>query len=58
MLKRDIIDTIVSLPEDVAIEDIMYNLLVIDKHSKALQDIEAGRIYSSEEIRASVIEGV
>jgi hypothetical protein len=55
MLKQDVIDTIVSLPEDVTMEDIMYQLFVLDKHRKSLDDIDKGRVYSTDEIRASII---
>ncbi|MDR0220822.1 MAG: hypothetical protein LBI54_05390 [Lachnospiraceae bacterium] len=58
MLKQDIIDTIVSLPEDVTMEDIMYQLFVMDKHRKALNDIDTGRVYGTEEIRASIVKNV
>jgi hypothetical protein len=56
MLKQEVIDTIASLPEDVTMEDIMYQLFVLDKHRKALDDIAAGRVYSTDEIRASLIK--
>jgi hypothetical protein len=58
MLKQEVIDTIVSLPEDVTMEDIMYQLFVLDKHHKALDDIATGRVYGTEEIRASIIKNV
>jgi predicted transcriptional regulator len=56
MLKQEVINTITSLPENVTIEDIMYRLYILDKHRKSLADIDAGRIYSTEEIRKSIIK--
>ena len=56
MLKQDLINTINTLPENVSIEDIMYLLYVLDKHSKALSDIDANRVYCTEDIRKSIVK--
>ena len=56
MLKQDAINTINALPEDVSMEEIMYRLYVLDRHNKALSDIEANRVYSTDDIRKSILK--
>jgi uncharacterized membrane protein len=56
MVKQAVINTICALPEDVSIEEIMYRLYVMDNHRKALEDIECGRVYGTDEIRSSIIK--
>ena len=58
MIKQNVIDTICALPEDVTMEQIMYCLYVIDGHNKALADIKAGKVYSSDEVRNSIIKPI
>ena len=54
MLKQDVINKIDTLPEDVSIADIMYILYILDKHNKALSDIDANRVYDTEDVRKSI----
>jgi hypothetical protein len=56
MLKQDVIKTINTLPDDVTIADVMYRLYVLDKHNKALADIDAGRVHSAAEVRESIVK--
>ena len=56
MLKQDVINTINTLPENASIEDIMYRLYVLDKHNKALCDIDADRVYRTDEIRKRIVK--
>ena len=56
MLKQDVINSINTLPDDVTIADVMYNLYVMDKHNKALADIDADRTYSTNEVRESIVK--
>jgi len=51
MLKQEVIDTIRTMSDSVTMEEIMYRLYIIDKHNKAMADIDAGRIYSTGEVR-------
>jgi hypothetical protein len=53
MSKQNVIEAISVLPENVSIEEIMYRLYIMDRHSKALDDINCGRVYSTSEVRAS-----
>ena len=56
MLKQDVINTISSLPENASMEDIMYRLYVLHEHKKALRDIDAGRVYSTDDVRSSIVK--
>ena len=56
MLKQDVINTINALPDDVTIADVMYRLYILDKHNKALADIEADRVYTTAEVRESIVK--
>jgi len=50
MLKQEAVETILAMPENISMEDIMYRLYILDKHRKALRDIEMGRVYSRDEV--------
>ena len=56
MLKQDVINTINALPDDITIADVMYRLYILDKHNKALADIKADRVYSTSEVRESIVK--
>ena len=56
MIKQDVINTINTLPDDVTIADVMYRLYVMDKHNKALADIDADRVYNTEEVRECILK--
>lgn len=56
MLKQDAINTINTLPENASMEDIMYRLYILDKHNKALKDIDAKRVYSTKDTRNGIIK--
>jgi hypothetical protein len=51
VVKQEVVETILAMPENVSMEDIMYHLYILDKHHKALLDIQAGRVYSCAEVR-------
>ena len=56
MIKQDVINTINALPDDVTIADVMYRLYVLDKHNKALADIDSKRVCSKTEVRESIVK--
>ena len=56
MLKQDVINTINALPDDITIADVMYRLYVLDKHNKALADIDSDRVFSTAEVRESIVK--
>jgi len=50
MITKDkLIKAIKNLPEGFTIEQVIEELILLDKIEKGLKDIENGRIYSSEE---------
>ena len=46
--KQDAIEIIERLPDDVALDEIVYRLYVINKVRQGMQDVDAGRGISSE----------
>ena len=46
--KQEAINAIERLPDDVALDEIVYRLYVLHKVRQGLQDVEAGRCLSSE----------
>jgi predicted transcriptional regulator len=52
--KQDAIEAIQRLPDNVALEEIVYRLYVINKIRLGMQDIDAGRGISSEELAREI----
>jgi hypothetical protein len=52
--KQDAIEAIEQLPDNVAMDEIVYRLYVLNKVRQGLQDIEAGRGISSEELEREI----
>lgn len=50
-IKKEAIDIITKLPDDVTIEDIMYKLYVLDKIKKGQEDIKKGNFVTTDELR-------
>lgn len=53
-IKKEAIDIITKLPDDVSLEDIMYKLYVLDKVKKGQEDIEKGNFVTTEELRKEI----
>jgi hypothetical protein len=53
-VKDEAIKLIGSLPDDCTMEDIHYHLYVREKVERGLQDVEAGRTISQEEMEQRV----
>ncbi len=47
--KEKLIDAIKKLPEGFTIEQVIEELILLDKIDKGVEDIDQGKIYSSEE---------
>jgi hypothetical protein len=54
MDKIEVIKLISNMDDNVSLDDIMYQLYIFDKHNKAMNDIENGRLYTSQEIKNSL----
>jgi hypothetical protein len=55
-LKKEAMDTIAKLPDNVDIDEIMYRLYVLDKIRKGREAVEEGRTISHEELRREIEE--
>ena len=54
-MKQNAINAISSLPDNATLEDIMYRLYILGKHEKALSDIANNRVYSTDEVKNSIL---
>ncbi len=52
--KQDAIEVIERLPDNVALDEIVYRLYVVNKIRLGMQDIEAGRGISSEALAQEI----
>ncbi len=52
--KQDAIDAISRLPDNVPLEEIVYRLYVLNKAHQGMQDIEAGKVISSEDLAQEI----
>ena len=53
-LKKEILDTISKLPDDVEVDEVMYRLYVLDKVRKGREDVKGKRTLSAEELRREI----
>jgi predicted transcriptional regulator len=51
LTKEKIKRTIDTLPEHFTIEDVIEELIVIDKIEQGLKDVEEGNVYTTEEVK-------
>ena len=52
--KQQAIEAIEQLPDDVALDEIVYRLYVLNKARQGLDDVSAGRAVSSEALAAEI----
>ena len=52
--KQDAIEAINRLPDNVPLDEIVYRLYVLNKAHQGMQDINAGRVISSEELAKEI----
>lgn len=52
--KQEAISAIERLPDDVALDEIVYRLNVLNKIQQGREDIEAGRTLSNEELAREI----
>ncbi len=53
-LKQEAIQVISKLPDSSSIDDIMYELYVIDKIKRGLESAERGELISTEELKGEI----
>lgn len=51
LTKERVKNTIERLPEQFAIDEIIEELIVIDKIEQGLKDVEEGNVHTTEEVR-------
>ena len=52
--KRQAIEAIEQLPDNVAMDEIVQRLYVLSKVNQGLGDVDAGRVVSSERVAAEI----
>jgi predicted transcriptional regulator len=52
--KQEAISAIERLPDDAPLDEIVYRLYVLNKVQKGLQDIDAGRTISGDELAQEI----
>lgn len=55
MLKQDVLKMMQDLPDEVTADEVMYKIYLLEKHEKAMKDIECNRIFTTEEVRNSLL---
>ena len=50
-VKEQVISALSTLPEDASLEDAMDKLLLLNKIQSGLDDVEAGRVYTTEQVK-------
>lgn len=55
MSKQELLKLINDLPNDVSVEDLMYRLYIIERHNRAMTDIQNGDVLSADELKASIL---
>ena len=53
-LRREAINALESMSDDVAMDDIMYQLYVLDKVNRGRKDLRNGNTYIAEDIRKDI----
>ncbi len=53
-VKKEVIDLVNKLPDDVNMDEIMYRLYVLDKIRKGQADGEAGRVTNQEDLEHAI----
>lgn len=56
MVKQEVISLISRLPENATLEDIMYELYILQKHKNAMAAIENGDVLTVDEVKGLLIK--
>ena len=52
MSKQEVLEVINTLPDDVSFDEVMYSLYMASNMKQGLADINAGKTYSLEQVKA------
>jgi predicted transcriptional regulator len=55
-VKQDVEALLHRLPDDCSLEDVQYHLYILEKMRRGLEDAEAGRVATQEEVEARFAE--
>lgn len=56
MLKQEVLELIEKLPDSVTMEEIMYQLYILEKHKNAMTAIENGEVLTVDEVKRLLIQ--
>jgi hypothetical protein len=56
MVKQDVINLINRLPENTTLDDIMYELYILQKHENAMEAIENGDVFTVDEVKGLLVK--
>ena len=56
MIKQEVMNLISRLPENVTMEDIMYELYILEKNKNAVTAIENGEVFTLDEVKEMLIK--
>ncbi|MBQ2924823.1 MAG: hypothetical protein IJE57_04530 [Anaerotignum sp.] len=51
MSKQEVLEVINALPENASFEDVMYSLYIANNVKKGIEDAEAGRTFTHNEVK-------
>ena len=51
MVKQSVIGVINEMSDNFTVDEVMYRLYILNNHEKAMQDIENGNVYSTDDVR-------
>ena len=54
LTKEKLKKTIDSLPDNFSIEDVIEELIIIDKIEQGLKDVREGKVYTTEEVNSKL----
>lgn len=49
--KEQLIKSIESLPDEVTVDEMIDRIILLDKIEQGLRDVEAGNVYTTEEVK-------
>ena len=56
MVKQEVISLISRLPENATLEDIIYEMYILQKHKNAMVAIENGDVFTVDEVKGLLVK--
>ncbi|MCL2199995.1 MAG: hypothetical protein FWB80_13850 [Defluviitaleaceae bacterium] len=54
MVKNEVVKMVSGMDDEVSMGDIMYQLYIMEKHDRAMKDIEDGNVHTTQNVRESL----